>query len=61
MQSSQEKQWFSGLITFILAVIAFINRGLTLILAWISNHMLSKVWDEITYPFLNFHGCTVEV
>ena len=21
----------------------------------------SKVWDEITYPFLNFNGCTVEV
>ena len=20
-----------------------------------------KVWDEITYPFLNFNGCTVEV
>ena len=19
-----------------------------------------KVWDEITYPFLNFKGCTVE-
>ena len=23
--------------------------------------MPSKVWDEITYPFLNFNGCTVEV
>ena len=33
----------------------------TLIPAWISNHMPSKVWDEITYPFLNFSGCTVEV
>ena len=20
-----------------------------------------KVWDEITYPFLNFIGCTVEI
>ena len=29
--------------------------------AWISNHMPGKVWDEITYPFLNFNGCTVEV
>ena len=26
------------------------NDGLTLIPAWISNHMPSKVWDEITYP-----------
>ena len=23
--------------------------------------MPRKVWDEITYPFLNFNGCTVEV
>ena len=28
---------------------------------WISNHKPSKVWDEITHPFLNFNGCTVEV
>ena len=36
-------------------------HGLTLIPAWISNHMLSKVWDEITYPYPNFNGRTVEV
>ena len=29
--------------------------------AWISNHMPSKVWDEITYPFPIFNSCTVEV
>ena len=29
--------------------------------AWISNQVLSKVWDKIAYPFLNFNGCTVEV
>ena len=34
---------------------------LTIIPAWISNHMPSKVWDEITYPFLNFNGCTIAV
>ena len=28
---------------------------------WISSYMLSIVWDETTYPFLNFNGCTVEV
>ena len=33
----------------------------TLIPAWISNYMPGKVCDEITYPFLNFNGCTVEV
>ena len=39
----------------------FYKHGLTLILAWISNYMPRKVQDEITYPFLNFNGCTVEV
>ena len=29
--------------------------------AWISNHMSSKLLDEITYPFPNFNGATVEV
>ena len=32
------------------------EHGLTLILAWISNFMPSKVCDEITHPFLNFNG-----
>ena len=27
-----------------------------LLLTWIINHMSGKVWDEITYPFLNFNG-----
>ena len=26
----------------------------------ISNHMPSKVWDEIVYSFLNFNGCIVK-
>ena len=39
----------------------FYWHGLTLISAWISNYMANKVWDEITYPFLNFNGATVEV
>ena len=29
--------------------------------ARVSNHIPSKLWDEITNPFLNFNGCTVEV
>ena len=29
--------------------------------AWISNFIHHKIWDEITYPFPNFNGCTVEV
>ena len=34
---------------------------LTLIQVWISNHTHYKVRDEITYPFINFNGATVEV
>ena len=43
------------------------NRGpfylhrLTLIPAWISNHVPCTVWDEITYPFTNFNSATIEV
>ena len=32
-----------------------------LIPTWISNHMPSKVWDDITYPFSNFNSCTIAV
>ena len=39
----------------------FYWHGLTLIPAWISNYIHYKLWDEITYPFLNFNGATVEV
>ena len=39
----------------------FDYHGLTLIPAWMSNHMPRKMLDEITYPFLNFNGATVEV
>ena len=39
----------------------FYQHGLTLIPTWVSNYMSSKVWGEITCPFLNFNGWTVEV
>ena len=39
----------------------FYWHGLTSILAWISDHMPSKVWDEITYPFVSFNRATFEV
>ena len=29
--------------------------------AWISNYIHYNVWDEITFPFPNFNGSTVEV
>ena len=34
---------------------------LTYIPAWVSNYIHYKVWNEITYPFTNFNGATVEV
>ena len=34
---------------------------LTWIRTGISNHMPSKMWDKVTYPFPNFNGATVEV
>ena len=37
----------------------FTNMVLTLIPAWLSNHTSSKVWNEITYPFLNCNRCSL--
>ena len=37
------------------------NPRLSLIPTWINNHIPSKAWDEITSPFPNFNGCTVQV
>ena len=34
---------------------------ISLIPAWVSNNIRYKVLDEITYPFPNFNGATVEV
>ena len=34
---------------------------LILIPGWISNHRTRKMWNEITYPFPNVNGGTVEV
>ena len=31
------------------------------IIAWISKHMPSEMWDESTYPFPNLSGCIAEV
>ena len=37
------------------------QQGLTVIRAWIRYHMLSKMWDEVIYPFPNINCFTVEV
>ena len=36
-------------------------HGLTLTPTWVSNYFPNKVWDEVTCPFTNFNGATVEV
>ena len=41
--------------------VPFYEHKSTFIPAWISNYIHHKVWDEITYPFPNFNGATVEV
>ena len=33
-----------------------LTYGLTLVPAW---HIYFDVWDEITYPFLNFNGASL--
>ena len=42
-------------------MVVYIAIMINLIPAWISNYIHYNVWDEITYPFLNFNGATVEV
>ena len=42
-------------------LLPFFSHGLTWIQAWISNHMLNTMWDEITNPFPNINCATVEV
>ena len=37
------------------------SNSVTLIPAWICHYIHYNVWDEITYPFLNFNGAAVEV
>ena len=45
-----------GVLYLIIISGRFYWHGSTLIPAWISNHIRYNVWDEITYPFLNFNG-----
>ena len=36
-------------------------QDLTLIPSWVNDYIHYKVWDEITYPFLNLNSCTIEI
>ena len=37
------------------------DHGLTLTPAWVFYYIYYDMWDEMTYPFPNFNGYTVEV
>ena len=41
--------------------VALLVREPRLITMEFTNHTHYKMWDEITYPFVNFNGATVEV
>ena len=57
--------WWSqvgcGLCTYHCVFIIMVSSQSNKLPAWISNHMPSKVWDQITYPFPNFNSWAVEV
>ena len=52
---------YNGFVYYVLFSRLVYQHGITLIPAWISNHRLTTVWGENTYPFPNFNGSTVEV
>ena len=54
-------EWYNSLCPRVVTCGPFCLYGLTLISARISNNMHSKVWDEITYPFLNFSHFKTDV
>ena len=45
----------------VISASAFHEYELTLIPVWISDYIHYQMWDEITNPFPNFNGATVEV
>ena len=46
----------------VLAKLGVTSRGpFTLTPAWMDDYSHYHAWDEITYPFPNFNGCTVEI
>ena len=63
MNLQRHENWFDGLAKCSDSATRapFYEHGVTLMPAWIINYTHYNVWDEITYPFLNFNGATVEV
>ena len=57
--SKTEFWWCEGHLQVTLGVVNGLPSGASV--AWISNYIHYKVWDEIIYPFLNFNGATVDV
>ena len=57
--SKTEFWWCEGHLQVTLGVVNGLPSGASV--AWISNYIHYKVWDEIIYPFLNFNGATIDV
>ena len=53
-------RWTSPMSPYFLSVAPFIT-GLTSIPGWISNFFHYNVWNEMTYPFSNYNGGTVQI
>ena len=55
-----ENEAFSWLALASFGLGPFYWYGLTLSPVWISNHLSSKVWDQMIYPFPKFNAWTIE-
>ena len=60
-KSNSQMRYFHNATTFHSAWGPFYKHGLTLFPARIINNIHYKIWDEMTYPFLNFNTATAEV
>ena len=50
-----------GMLGYPYALWPLLLTWINLIPSWIRNYTQYNAWGEITYPFLNFKGSTVEV
>ena len=48
-------------VCILFGVYAFLYEWVTVIPAWVSNYTHYSVWDELTFPFPNCNGATVEI
>ena len=64
IQSKRYVNWEYSVITLFMKVISratFTKHELTMISAWMNNHVSNKLWNEIIYIFPNFYGAPIVV